>query len=167
MALATIETPFGIRVYPSVASFHRKHQLTAHIDSAHKDFDSHTHFLAMVAHYTYRAILLALLLCLLCTAAVAVENGQDTLVVQVSEHLTCNSHRRTNVSYGVITAQESEIHECASIEKLSALKIAIEEKESPVMRQVFAWLFPFGPGWNAGKCFKISLMERFFNVAFV
>lgn len=34
--------------------------------------------------------------------------------------------------------------------KLSALKLELAESESPVMRQVFAWLFPFGPGWNAG-----------------
>src|SRR6267154_2888745 len=62
-----------------------------------------------------------------------------------------NSYRRTNVSCCITTGQEPEIHECPSIEKLSALKIAVEETESPVMRQVFAWLFPFGPGWNSGK----------------
>lgn len=33
--------------------------------------------------------------------------------------------------------------------KLSALKIAVEEQESPIMRQVFAWLFPFGPAANS------------------
>ncbi|OJA19981.1 hypothetical protein AZE42_04211 [Rhizopogon vesiculosus] len=82
----------------------------------------------MAARYTSRLLLLALLFFSVWTVAVALEHGQDTLVVQ-----------------------ESEIHECASVEKLSALKIAVEEKESPIMRQVFAWLFPFGPGWNAGK----------------
>lgn len=25
----------------------------------------------------------------------------------------------------------------------------MEDEESPIMRQVFAWLFPFGPGWNS------------------
>jgi hypothetical protein len=33
---------------------------------------------------------------------------------------------------------------------LSAIKAEIEEGESPLMRQVFAFLFPFGPGWNSG-----------------
>jgi zinc transporter 7 len=32
---------------------------------------------------------------------------------------------------------------------LSALKAELEEAESPLMRQVFAFLFPFGPGWNS------------------
>lgn len=71
------------------------------------------------------------------------------------EHLVCNFPTRTNVSCGVITAQESEIHECPSVEKLSTLKIAVEDEESPIMRQVFAWLFPFGPGWNSGKGFSV------------
>ena len=26
----------------------------------------------------------------------------------------------------------------------------LEAAQSPVMRTVFAWLFPFGPGWNSG-----------------
>lgn len=71
------------------------------------------------------------------------------------ERLVCTSFTRANVSCGVTTAQESEIHECPSVEKLSALKIAVEDEESPIMRQVFAWLFPFGPGWNSGKGFSV------------
>ncbi len=35
------------------------------------------------------------------------------------------------------------------MKKLSAVKIAVEEQESPIMRQVFAWLFPFGPAANS------------------
>ncbi|KAF5359170.1 hypothetical protein D9756_003514 [Leucocoprinus leucothites] len=35
------------------------------------------------------------------------------------------------------------------LQKLSALKVAVEEEESPVMRQVFTWLFPFGPAANS------------------
>ncbi|KAG1737305.1 ZIP zinc transporter-domain-containing protein [Suillus lakei] len=78
------------------------------------------------------------------------------------EHLACNSHTRTNVSCGVTTAQESEIHECPSVEKLSVLKIAVEDEESPIMRQVFAWLFPFGPGWNSVLgTFYISSVPNF------
>ncbi|KAG2030148.1 ZIP zinc transporter-domain-containing protein [Suillus americanus] len=82
----------------------------------------------MAARFTSRALVLALLLCSVCSVVVALENAQDSLVVR-----------------------ESEIHECHSVEKLSALKIAVEDEESPIMRQIFAWLFPFGPGWNSGK----------------
>ncbi|OAX42169.1 ZIP-like iron-zinc transporter [Rhizopogon vinicolor AM-OR11-026] len=93
----------------------------------------------MAARYTSRLLLLALLFFSVWTVAVALESGQDTLVVQ-----------------------ESEIHECASVKKLSALKVAVEEKESPIMRQVFAWLFPFGPGWNAVLgTFYISSVPNF------
>ncbi|KAG1872286.1 ZIP-like iron-zinc transporter [Suillus subluteus] len=80
----------------------------------------------MAARFASRALVLALLLCSACSVVVALENAQDSLVVR-----------------------ESEIHECHSVEKLSALKIAVQDEESPIMRQVFAWLFPFGPGWNS------------------
>ncbi|KAF9450077.1 ZIP-like iron-zinc transporter [Macrolepiota fuliginosa MF-IS2] len=49
----------------------------------------------------------------------------------------------------VLTILESELKNCSTVQKLSALKIAVEEQESPVMRQVFAWLFPFGPAANS------------------
>ncbi|TFK74195.1 Zinc/iron permease [Pluteus cervinus] len=42
-----------------------------------------------------------------------------------------------------------DIHNCSSIRTLSTLKRTLEEGESPIMRQVFAWLFPFGPAWNS------------------
>ncbi|KAG1744047.1 ZIP-like iron-zinc transporter [Suillus paluster] len=93
----------------------------------------------MATRFASRALLLALLFCSVWSVVVALDNGQDSLVVR-----------------------ESEIHECPSIEKLSALKIAVEEKESPVMRQVFAWLFPFGPGWNSVLgTFYISSVPNF------
>lgn len=46
-------------------------------------------------------------------------------------------------------SQEAEVHECEAIKKLTSLKNVIDEGESPLLRQVFAWLFPFGPGWNS------------------
>lgn len=145
-----VEVIDGLRDYPKAFS--------ANVDP--HPTSSSIALVVMAARYTSRALLLTLLFCFLFTVAVALENGHDTLVVQVSNgHLTCNLHNRTNV----LSFQESEIHECASIEKLSALKIAVEEKESPIMRQVFAWLFPFGPGWNAGKWspvqWSVSLMQ--------
>jgi hypothetical protein len=52
--------------------------------------------------------------------------------------------------------QETEISECPPIQRLSALKAKIEEQQSPIMRQVFAWLFPFGPAWNSGMRVSFS-----------
>ncbi|KAG1775291.1 ZIP-like iron-zinc transporter [Suillus placidus] len=90
----------------------------------------------MAARFASRALVLALLLC---SVVVALESVQDSLVVR-----------------------ESEIHECPSVEKLSALKIAVEDEGSPIMRQVFAWLFPFGPGWNSVLgTFYISSVPNF------
>lgn len=93
----------------------------------------------MATRFASRALVLALLLISVCSVVVALENSQDSLVVR-----------------------ESEIHECPSVEKLSALKIAVEDEESPIMRQVFAWLFPFGPGWNSVLgTFYISSVPNF------
>lgn len=61
--------------------------------------------------------------------------------------------------------QESDIHDCAAVEKLSDLKRAVEDNESPIMRQVFSWLFPFGPGWNAGPLIPVhEVPDTFMNV---
>ncbi|KAN0092986.1 ZIP Zinc transporter domain containing protein [Tylopilus felleus] len=58
--------------------------------------------------------------------------------------------------------RESDIQDCAAVEKLSDLKRAVEDNESPIMRQVFSWLFPFGPAWNAVLgTFYISSVPNF------
>jgi len=49
----------------------------------------------------------------------------------------------------LLSVLESEIQQCSPVLKLSALKNALDEQESPIMRTVFAWLFPFGPAWNS------------------
>ncbi|KAJ2928372.1 hypothetical protein H1R20_g8732, partial [Candolleomyces eurysporus] len=49
----------------------------------------------------------------------------------------------------ILSVYEDEISKCAPVESLSALKIALEDEESPIMRKVFAVLFPFGPAWNS------------------
>lgn len=41
------------------------------------------------------------------------------------------------------------IHHCASVQQLSAIRIAAQAQGSPIMRKIFAWLFPFGPAWNS------------------
>ncbi|KAJ7364293.1 ZIP-like iron-zinc transporter [Mycena albidolilacea] len=44
---------------------------------------------------------------------------------------------------------DSEIQECLPVWRLGLLKSALEAEQSPLMRNVFAWLFPFGPAWNS------------------
>ncbi|KAK0193970.1 ZIP-like iron-zinc transporter [Armillaria mellea] len=54
------------------------------------------------------------------------------------------------------------VHHCASVQQLSAIKIAAEDQESPIMRKIFAWLFPFGPAWNSVLgTFYISSVPNF------
>ncbi|KAH9856565.1 Zinc/iron permease [Lenzites betulinus] len=48
-----------------------------------------------------------------------------------------------------LVISEADIQQCGPIQQLSALKEELEAEQSPIMRQVFAWLFPFGPGWNS------------------
>ncbi|KAF7374683.1 Zinc/iron permease [Mycena sanguinolenta] len=43
----------------------------------------------------------------------------------------------------------SEVEECLPVWRLSLLKSTLEAEQSPLMRKVFAWLFPFGPAWNS------------------
>jgi len=59
---------------------------------------------------------------------------------------------------GIITEAEApellsvtadDIHHCSAVRNLSTLKRALEEGESPLMRRIFTWLFPFGPAWNS------------------
>lgn len=60
--------------------------------------------------------------------------------------------------------QDADIQGCAPIQQLSALKEELESAQSPIMRTVFSWLFPFGPGWNSGTllrplgCFRRTCM---------
>ncbi|KAK7463403.1 hypothetical protein VKT23_006757 [Stygiomarasmius scandens] len=55
-----------------------------------------------------------------------------------------------------------DVKECPSVQQLRSLKLAMEEGESPVMRQIFAWLFPFGPAWNSVLgTFYISSVPNF------
>ncbi|KAJ3999752.1 ZIP-like iron-zinc transporter [Lentinula boryana] len=44
---------------------------------------------------------------------------------------------------------DEDIKQCLAIQQLDALKLDIEGEEFPIMRKVFAWLFPFGPAWNS------------------
>lgn len=64
------------------------------------------------------------------------------------------------LSNGSILA--ADVAQCTAVQQLSKLKEEIAGDESPVMRQVFAWLFPFGPGWNSVLgTFYISSVPNF------
>ncbi|TFK49616.1 Zinc/iron permease [Heliocybe sulcata] len=61
-----------------------------------------------------------------------------------------------------LVVRESEISQCEPVVQLSSLKARLAEGESPIMRQIFAWLFPFGPGWNSVLgTFYISSVPNF------
>jgi len=61
-----------------------------------------------------------------------------------------------------LTVLSTEIEQCAPVVQLSELKQELEAAQSPIMRQVFAWLFPFGPGWNSVLgTFYISSVPNF------
>lgn len=73
-------------------------------------------------------------------------------IILLSCYALATSAQRSEIEYDSIlatTVLDSEIHECPQIRKLSLLKHILQEGESPVMREIFAWLFPFGPAWNA------------------
>lgn len=102
-------------------------------------------------------LFVALLLCFALTTHTVLCSEQSTLVIRVNVSTNqplCTADCPTSFADN----QESDIHDCAAVEKLSDLKRTVEDNESPIMRQVFGWLFPFGPGWNAGllsRCIKI------------
>jgi hypothetical protein len=77
-----------------------------------------------------------------CTRALLVLS----LVAVVASHIAADV---AETYQATLTVRQSDIQRCAPVKQLSALKMAIEERESPIMRQVFAWLFPFGPAWNS------------------
>ncbi|KAH9063907.1 ZIP-like iron-zinc transporter [Lactarius vividus] len=65
-------------------------------------------------------------------------------------------------SSSTLLIREAEIAQCSPVQQLSALKKEIAGDESPVLRQVFAVLFPFGPAWNSVLgTFYISSVPNF------
>ncbi|KAL5525626.1 hypothetical protein ACEPAG_6962 [Sanghuangporus baumii] len=57
----------------------------------------------------------------------------------------------------------SDVQQCEAVRRLSTIKEDVEAGESPVMRRIFAVLFPFeNPGWNAVLgTFYISSVPNF------
>jgi len=68
----------------------------------------------------------------------------------IASQISANVHQQEAFDVANLTVRQAEIQQCLPVQRLSALKTGIEENESPIMRQVFAWLFPFGPAWNSG-----------------
>ncbi|KAI0360015.1 Zinc/iron permease [Trametes cingulata] len=61
-----------------------------------------------------------------------------------------------------LVVSDADIQACTPVQQLSALKEELEAAQSPIMRQVFSWLFPFGPGWNSVLgTFYISSVPNF------
>ncbi|KAI9000622.1 Zinc/iron permease [Trametes punicea] len=61
-----------------------------------------------------------------------------------------------------LVVSDADIQACEPVKRLSALKEELEASQSPIMRQVFSWLFPFGPGWNSVLgTFYISSVPNF------
>ncbi|KAF9041061.1 Zinc/iron permease [Hymenopellis radicata] len=52
-------------------------------------------------------------------------------------------------SYLNVSISTDDILQCPAVKELSAVKHAVEAEESPIMRKIFAVLFPFGPAWNS------------------
>ncbi|EIN04062.1 ZIP-like iron-zinc transporter [Punctularia strigosozonata HHB-11173 SS5] len=56
----------------------------------------------------------------------------------------------------------ADIHNTLPVRQLSMIKEAHEANASPMMRQIFAWFFPFGPAWNSILAtFYISSVPNF------
>ncbi|KAJ7455250.1 ZIP-like iron-zinc transporter [Mycena galericulata] len=72
-----------------------------------------------------------------------------TLAVLSSTKTVLNSTDGGFMPGPEVPVYASEIQECLPVWRLSLLKAALEEEESPLMRKVFAVLFPFGPAWNS------------------
>ncbi|KAI0073453.1 ZIP-like iron-zinc transporter [Panus rudis PR-1116 ss-1] len=70
-----------------------------------------------------------------------------TLCALVGLVLATAAVQETEKTYPTIL--DVDIQQCSPVKQLSALKLELEESSSPIMRQVFAWLFPFGPAWNS------------------
>ncbi|KAI9461568.1 ZIP-like iron-zinc transporter [Lactarius psammicola] len=95
---------------------------------------------------TLSVLLSVVLLCfLLGPVSASLSNPSNTLVVRAD-----------------LWSHEADIAQCPPVQRLSALKKEIAGDESPVLRQVFAVLFPFGPAWNSVLgTFYISSVPNF------
>jgi len=117
--------------------------------------------------HTGESLLLTLLsLLVLEIAAEVTTDDKEPLIIRVSSIMTrIHTHNVSltwwalGVRYPTMFVDTFDCSAClsrsfamlsgASVQKLSLLKTTIEDQESPIMRQIFEFLFPFGPAWNA------------------
>ena len=65
-----------------------------------------------------------------------------------------------DVAVNLPGCQANDIQNTEPVRRLTELKEQLEEDASKLTRQVFSWLFPFGPAWN-------SVLGTFYISSFV
>ncbi|KAI0635770.1 Zinc/iron permease [Trametes polyzona] len=84
------------------------------------------------------------------------------LLLALAASIVVGTARALGSEKAPLAVSDADIQACAPVQQLSALKEELEAEQSPIMRQVFAWLFPFGPGWNSVLgTFYISSVPNF------
>ncbi|KAH9945331.1 Zinc/iron permease [Epithele typhae] len=84
------------------------------------------------------------------------------LLLALAASLAAGSSHLAGSGKAALVVSDADIQACEPIQRLGALKEELESAQSPIMRTVFAWLFPFGPGWNSVLgTFYISSVPNF------
>ncbi|KAI0711976.1 ZIP-like iron-zinc transporter [Cerioporus squamosus] len=84
------------------------------------------------------------------------------LLIALAASLAVGTNIVAETEKAPLVVSNADVHGCAPIQQLSALKAELEAAQSPIMRTVFSWLFPFGPGWNSVLgTFYISSVPNF------
>ncbi|RPD61197.1 ZIP-like iron-zinc transporter [Lentinus tigrinus ALCF2SS1-6] len=84
------------------------------------------------------------------------------LLVAIAASLAVGTTIVAETEKAPLVVSDADVQGCAPIQQLSALKEELEAAQSPIMRTVFSWLFPFGPGWNSVLgTFYISSVPNF------
>ncbi|PPQ91714.1 LOW QUALITY PROTEIN: hypothetical protein CVT25_012855 [Psilocybe cyanescens] len=71
-------------------------------------------------------------------------------LISLDVYASSGKETAPNANIGhILSVYDDDIQQCAPVQKLTLLKETLEEQQSPIMRTVFSWLFPFGPAWNS------------------
>ncbi|KIK55111.1 hypothetical protein GYMLUDRAFT_48067 [Collybiopsis luxurians FD-317 M1] len=74
---------------------------------------------------------------------------QNRLFILLGLLTFCILWSNADKSSSSLKVTDQDLKQCNAIQELDALKIQMEEGESPIMRTIFGYLFPFGPAWNS------------------
>jgi zinc transporter 7 len=77
------------------------------------------------------------------------ESTRVAEILSVFVSSLCRRRKRRSESGHFFRKKEDDIQQCEPVRKLSLLKETLEAEQSPILRTVFSWLFPFGPAWNS------------------